>query len=234
MRPYIPYLDTNAMEWAHPVPSVYSKVLSVDPENGARTALQRLVPSKGYQAPSVPHYHHSAEEILVVKGRLSFDSKNYLGAKDYCYHPPLTVHGFKSDVPVETWFLSRHSKKMCTHEVPKPKVRKYYALNGKPPRRGWESIAGAAETGWDDGVRALSEDPKTHEGSRFMKFNGKAVDLDVPKDFYQEFFVLGGSLTTKSGKVYGRGAYSFVPPGKRRPNFVEARRALVYVNYGPA
>ena len=234
MRPYIPYLDTETMKWAHPAPSVYSKVLSVDPENGARTALQRLVPDKGYDAPSIPHYHHSAEEILIVKGRLSFDSKTYLGSKGYCYHPPLTVHGFKSDVPVETWFLSRHSKKMCTHEVPKPKVRKYHALDGKKPARMWEAIPDATDDGWEDGVRLLSEDPGSGEGSKFVRLNGKKTDLGVPEGFYQELFVLQGSMTTRRGKVFRRGAYAFVPPGETRPDFKEASRALVYVNYGPA
>ena len=66
MRPHIPHLDTTAMDWATPIPGLYSKVLSVDPETGARTALQRLVPSEGYKAPTVAHYHHSAEEILVL------------------------------------------------------------------------------------------------------------------------------------------------------------------------
>lgn len=234
MRPHIPYLDTNAMEWAHPVPSVYSKVLSVDPENGARTALQRLVPKNGYQAPTVPHYHHSAEEILVLKGKLSFDSKTYLGSKGYCFHPPQTVHGFKSDVPVETWFLSRHSKKMCTHEVKKPKMRKHYSRTGHMPLRGWEAIPDGTDGEWIDGTRILSEHPRTGEGSKFVRVSGQTIDLDVPKEFYQELFVLGGSLTTKNGKIFKKGTYSFCPPGKRRPNFAEASRALVYVNYGPA
>ena len=233
MRPHIPYLDTNAMDWAHPVPSVYSKVLSVDPENGARTALQRLVPKNGYKAPAVPHYHHSAEEILVLKGKLSFDSKTYLGSKGYCYHPPQTVHGFKSDVPVETWFLSRHSKKMCTHDVLKPKKRQYYPRTGHMPLRGWEAQVAGTKGDWEDGVRVLSEHPRTGEGSKFVRANGEDVDLGVAKDFYQELFVLGGSLTSKDGTVFRKGAYSFVPPGKRRPKFVAASRALVYVNYGP-
>ncbi len=234
MRPHIPHLDTATMDWATPIPGVYSKVLSVDPVNGARTALQRLMPDEGYTAPTVAHYHHSAEEILVVKGRLSFDSKTYLGANGYCFHPPETVHGFKSDVSTETWFLSRHSKKMCTHEVPEPAKQEYYALNGVSPARGWAALPDATDGGWRGGVKALGEDPQTGEGSKLMRLDGAAPDLSVREDFYQEFFVLDGALETVDGDAFGVGAYAFCPPETARPRFARAREALVYVNYGPA
>ncbi len=158
MRPHIPHLDTESMDWTSPIPGLYSKVLSLDPDNGARTAIQRLVPAEGYSAPTVPHYHHSAEEILVLGGKLSFDSKTYLGAKGYCFHPPETVHGFQSDVPEETMFLSRHSKKMCTHDVPEPAKREYYPLTGKMPDRAWAALPNAAADGWEGNVKVLGED----------------------------------------------------------------------------
>ena len=37
MRPHIPHLDTAAMDWATPIPGIYSKILSVDPDTGARS-----------------------------------------------------------------------------------------------------------------------------------------------------------------------------------------------------
>jgi hypothetical protein len=76
MRAHIPHLDTAAMDWANPIPGVCAKILIVDPDTGARTAMQRLVPEGGYTAPTVPHYHHLASEILVLRGKLSFDRKN--------------------------------------------------------------------------------------------------------------------------------------------------------------
>ena len=233
MRPHIPHLDTAAMDWATPIPGIYSKILSVDPDTGARTAMQRLVPDEGYAAPTVPHYHHSAEEILVLKGRLSFDSKTYLGANGYCFHPPETVHGFKSDVPKETIFLSRHSKKMCTHDVPEPAKREYYPLNGTMPDRAWAALPDATKSGWDDDVKILGED-SFGEGSKLMRFDGDTINLSVPDVFYEEIFVLDGRLTTADGTTFGTGAYAFCPPGSDRPSFSSAKKALVYVNYGPA
>jgi glyoxylate utilization-related uncharacterized protein len=233
MRPYIPHLDTAAMDWASPIPGVYSKVLSVDPDNGARTAMQRLMPEEGYTAPKVPHYHHSAEELLVLKGRLSFDSKTYLGANGYCFHPPETVHGFMSDVPTETVFLSRHSKKMCTHEVPAPAKREYYPLNGTMPDRAWAALPDSTKSGWDDNVKILGED-SFGEGSKLMRFDGNTVNLSVPEEFYEEIFVMDGRLTTTDGTTFNTGGYAFCPPGSARPDFSSAEKALVYVNYGPA
>jgi len=233
MRPHIPHLDTAAMDWATPIPGLYSKILSVDPDTGARTAMQRLVPEEGYTAPTVPHYHHSAEEILVLGGKLSFDSKTYLGANGYCFHPPEAVHGFKSDVPQETVFLSRHSKKMCTHEVPEPAKREYYPLNGTMPDRAWAALPDAAANEWHDDVRLLGEDSRG-EGSRLMRFDGANPNIGVPAVFYEELFVLDGSLTTVDGTTFDKGAYAFCPPGSARPDFASAAKALVYVNYGPA
>ena len=234
MRPHIPHLDTTAMDWATPIPGLYSKVLSVDPDTGARTALQRLVPSEGYKAPTVAHYHHSAEEILVLKGRLSFDSRTYLGANGYCFHPPETVHGFKSDVPIETWFLSRHSKKMCTHEVPTPDKTEYYPLTGALPSRGLAAVPDATADGWHDGVKVLGEDPETGEGSKFMRLDGARPDLGVRDGFYMELYVLDGTLEGADGETFKSGAYACCPPGAPRPALASAAKALVYVNYGPA
>jgi len=233
MRPHIPHLDTESMDWTSPIPGLYSKVLSVDPDNGARTAIQRLVPAEGYTAPSVPHYHHSAEEILVLGGKLSFDSKTYLGASGYCFHPPETVHGFKSDVPEETMFLSRHSKKMCTHNVPEPAKREYYPLTGKMPDRAWAALPDAAADGWEGNVKVLGEDSRG-EGSKLMRFDGDKINLSVPEVFYEEIYVLDGSLTTADGQTFAKGAYAFCPPDVARPSFATAKKALVYVNYGPA
>lgn len=61
---------------------------------------------------------------------------------------PATVHGSKSDVPKETIFLSRHSKKMCTLEVPEPANREYYALNGTMPDRSCTALPDATATDW--------------------------------------------------------------------------------------
>src|SRR4051812_44016323 len=107
MRPLVTALDVDAMAWK-PLgpPGLHSKLLSRDQETGARTALQRLNPAEGYVAPTIAHYHHTYEEILGVHGLFSFDSKRWITPTSYVFHPPKTVHGFKSNVPRESWFLS--------------------------------------------------------------------------------------------------------------------------------
>ena len=239
MRPHIPHLDTEAIPWQPRAEGAYTKILSTDPDNGARTALQRVVPDEGYNAPTVAHYHHSDEELLILDGKLSFDSKTFLGRLSYCYHPARTVHGFKSSVPEETWFLSRHSENMITKQIPEPTQQSYYSIAEVEPDRGlavlvrpedgtWEKGAGGAE------VLDLGSDPKTGEGSKFLRVPpGSAVDLGVPDAFYQEIFVLEGSLAAQDGTAFNRGAYAFCPPGERRPDFTKSGGALVYVNFGP-
>jgi quercetin dioxygenase-like cupin family protein len=240
MRPHIAHLDTEGMDWESRVPGAYFKILNVDPDNGARTALQRLVPDEGYTAPTVAHYHHSDEEILVVKGKLSFDSKTFIGRLGYCFHPAETVHGFKSSVPVETMFLSRHSQKMDTEHVEEPTQQTYYSIAEKSRTRGLAVLPDPNEGHWekgDDGSESLDlgTDTETGEGSKFVRISaGGAADFDLPGDFYQELFVLDGSLPASDGTEFKRGAYSFCPPGESRPKFSKTSGALVYVNFGPA
>ncbi len=243
MRPHIERLDTMAMPWNQKGPGSFSKLLSTDPDNGARTALQRVVPSQGAKAPSVPHYHHSNEEILIVKGRLSFDSKVWLGPNSYCYHPAQTVHGFKSSVPEETWFLSRHSQTMDTLQVPDPEKREYYSVADQPPDRGLAVIPDPAAETWDeveqDGNPSfksllLSVNPKTGEGSRLVRFLPGSSHRDATAaDGYEEIFVLEGALEATDGATFGEGGYSFRPPGEDRLVFDSPEGALVYVNFGP-
>ncbi len=238
MRPYISHLDTEAMPWQSRVAGAYTKLLSTDPDNGARTALQHLVPDEGYEAPKVAHYHHSDEELLILDGKLSFDSKTYLGRLGYCFHPARTVHGFKSSVPEETWFLSRHSEEMVTKQVPEPRQQSYYSVADVEPDRGLAVLVRPEDGNWEKDPRGaevldLGSDPKTGEGSRFMRVPaGSGADLRVADAFYQEIYVLEGGLTAQDGTAYNRGAYSFCPPGEPRPHFTKSDGALVYVNFG--
>lgn len=243
MRPHIERLDTKAMSWEKKGPGSFTKLLSTDPDNGARTALQRIVPSQGAEAPKVAHYHHSDEEILIVKGRLSFDSKVWLGPLSYCYHPAQTVHGFKSSVPEETWFLSRHSQAMDTLQVPDPIKREYYSVADQPPDRGLAVIPEPSAEPWEavkkDGNPSLkslllSVNPKTGEGSRFVRFSPGSSHRDRPADDgYEEIFVLDGALESTGGATFGEGSYCFSPPGEERLLFDSPKGALVYVNFGP-
>src|SRR6185437_3680119 len=109
MKNHVPFLDTDAMPWeTGEMPGLFTKMLSMNPTTGERTALQCIDPARGYVAPTQAHYHPDMdEELYMLKGKMSFDSENWLGANSYCYHPAFTVHGFKSAVASESWFLSR-------------------------------------------------------------------------------------------------------------------------------
>ena len=131
--------------------------------------------------------------------------KTYLGANGYCFHPPETARRFKNDVPKKTIVLSRHSKKMCTHEVPEPAKREYYALNGTMPDRSWTALPDATANDWQGEVRTLGED-SLGEGSRLIRFDGKSADLALLDGLYEELFVLNGSLSSADAVIFRKDA----------------------------
>jgi hypothetical protein len=246
MRPHIPFLDTNAMPWQQlPAPGILSKRLSTDPDTGARTALQRVVPAMGYKAPSTAHWHHTDEEILVVKGLMSFDSKVWLRPKAYCFHPAGTVHGFKSAVPEESWFLSRVGRDLDFNYVPEPRQLTYYTAPGEPsaPRIAG-AIADPAKVRWETlrnragkaiGQRLLlSRDPETGEGSMFLRCRKgwRSASRPYRHSVYEEVFVLEGKIESSDGIVLAQGCYAFRPPGTKQAPFHCDDGALLYVNFG--
>ena len=140
MRPYIPMLDTTALPWVPgAVPGIYRKQLSIDPETKASTHISRIDPGKAPELPNRPHYHHIAEEILVLKGALTFTEGVWLEPFSYCFHPEQTVHGFKGDTSqrdrLDTWFLSRLSGPFVLHYVDKVEKRECYSVTGIEPER---------------------------------------------------------------------------------------------------
>jgi len=242
MRPHIPLLDTNAMPWQElPAPGILSKRLSTDPATGARTALQRVVPAKGYKAPSTAHWHHTDEEILVVKGLMSFDSKVWLRPGAYCFHPAGTVHGFKSSVPEESWFLSRVGKDLDFNFVPTPRQLTYYTAEGEAaPVRTAGAIPESRTQRWQTmRNRAgkivaqqliLSRHPKTGEGSMFLRCRAGWASAARPyrHSVYEEVFVLEGQVASDDGIVMNQGCYAFRPPGTTQAPF----RCADHVNFG--
>jgi len=242
VRPRIVGLDVDAMEWA-PLgpPGLFSKLLSRDPETGARTALQRMDPSQGYQAPTVAHFHTTYEEILGVEGRFSFDSRLWVVPGSYVFHPPRTVHGFKSNVPQESLFLSRIGQDLDVNLVPEPEGNDLYVIEGPTPPRVPAAYADAAAAlGWDKGrllgqpvTRCLlSADPDTGEGSALVDLpQGWSTEAQSRTD-YLEIFVLSGGLAVGDVPARGGRAYSFFPPEGKIPELKAIRPTRLYVNFG--
>ena len=245
MRPLITALDVDAMEWkALGPPGLHSKLLSRDQETGARTALQRMVPSEGYVAPKVAHYHHTYEELLGVYGRFTFDGTRWVVPQAYLFHPPLTVHGFQSNVPEESWFLSRVGRDLDVNLVPEPTGNDIYPIDGVAPPRAAAAMGDPpAERGWTPytwGTAAtpvswcaLSVDPASGEGTAFLRVpKDWSTTLPVQvNDTYLELFVLDGALEI-DGVAYGRHFYGFVPPGRAPKKLASVAGGTAYVNFG--
>jgi hypothetical protein len=242
VRPRIVGLDVDAMEWV-PLgpPGLYSKLLSRDPETGARTALQRMDPAEGYQAPTVAHFHTTYEEILGIGGRFSFDSRLWIVPGSYVFHPPRTVHGFKSAVPQESLFLSRIGRDLDVNLVHEPTNDDLYVIEGAvPPRTPTAHADAAAALGWSDGallgspVRCclLSTDPETGEGTALVEVPAGWSSAAATRHDYLEIFVLSGGV--EAGEVAARAgrAYYFFPPQDDIPPLHAVRDTRMYVNFG--
>jgi hypothetical protein len=238
-------MDSGTVAWA-PLgpPGLHSRLLSRDPDTGARTALQCMRPQEGYQAPPIAHYHHTYEEILVVRGCFSFDSKHWLEPRSYCFHPPETVHGFKSAVREESWFLSRVGRNLDVNLVPEPKqLDPYYVSVSAPSRSVAVHVQPEREIGWRDvafgslPVQAqlcvLSRDPISGEGSVLLRLPaGAAFAARAPLGTYLECFVVEGDLNDSSSVSTGEGGYAFLPPDVPFAGLATEHGAVLYVNSG--
>lgn len=245
MRPHIPLMDSAAMAWA-PLgpPGLHSRLLSRDPETGARTALQCMRPQEGYVAPPIAHFHHTYEELLVVRGRFTFDSRHWLEPRSYCFHPPETVHGFKSAVPEESWFLSRVGRPLDLNLVPEPLQLSPYYVSASPPRRavavlpqpereiGWRRVSLGA-LGCEAEICVLSRDPVSGEGSVLLRLPaGAGSDERRPLGSHVEYYVLDGDLRDSSGASIGAGGYAYLPQDVPFASLRTERGAVLYVNTG--
>jgi glyoxylate utilization-related uncharacterized protein len=244
MVAYIPRLDTKAMGWerSSALTGLFTKKLLENPATGARTYLQRLVPSEGALPPQVAHYHQTFEELFVIQGRMSFDSETWLTPYSYCWHPPGTVHGFKSSVPEETWFISRVGEPLQFTYVENPPQKKPYAVDGRPPARSCAYHAAAQDLpGWEPVKNAggevtasryiLSLDPETGAGSFIQRYRPGWVSSETHafSDMAEEIFVLEGAIECDDGRHLDAGCYAATPANWPRRRWRSPEGALAYV-----
>jgi len=246
MRPLIEALDVDAMEWS-PLgrPGLFTKLLSRDSETGARTALQRMVPGGEFAPPSVAHFHTTYEEILGISGLFSFDSRTWITQGSYVFHPPRTVHGFKSAVPTESWFLSRVGRDLDVTLVHEPDGDDLYVIEGPAPSRVPVAKADpAGELGWTSGVLlggeiavewcVLSVDPESGEGSALLRIPAGWASATRSLDHYVEMFVVEGQVGIAPAPVAAepRLTYFFYPPEAPIGALQALAPSLVYLNFG--
>jgi hypothetical protein len=242
VRPRVVGLDVDAMEWA-PLgpPGLFSKLLSRDPETGARTALQRIDPNQGYRPPTVAHFHTTYEEILGIDGKFSFDGRLWIVPGAYVFHPPRTVHGFSSKVPQESLFLSRVGRDLDINLVPEPTANDLYVIEGAVPRRVPVAHADAVAAlgrsearllGQAASAYLLSCDPETGEGTALVELPAGWKSTPQTRPDYLELFVLSGGIAVGDVSASTGRAYSFFPPEESIPALSAQRPTLLYVNFG--
>lgn len=242
MRPLIVGLDVDAMEWK-PLgpPGLFSKLLSRDPDTGARTALQMLCPDQGYQAPTIAHFHTTYEEILGISGLFSFDSRTWIVPGSYVFHPVRTVHGFNSKVIEESLFLSRVGQDLDVNHVHEPVEDDLYVVEGEEPARKPAAYGDAAASiGWSDGellgqpvsICRLSVDPETGEGSALVRLPvGWQSDAQQRPDYLELFVLNGGLAHDDTAPPAGRAYFCF--PAQAPICALRAERPTeLYVNFG--
>jgi hypothetical protein len=246
MKELVRHLDTRELPW-EPLggPGLFTRRLARDPASGERTALQRAVPELGQRPPGQAHFHGTYEEIIVVQGSMSFDGELWLQPGGYLYHPPRTVHGFRSALRGETWFLSRVGRDLDFSFVPDPPQASPYYVDGVAPARGWTYVddplarpwppvtqAGAAFAG--GAVLRLSAEPAGDEGSWLVRL--PAGWRGVPGAFsgraYLEVFVLEGDVSLADGVRLGTQGYTFRPGASDGEPLASDAGACLYVNVG--
>lgn len=245
MRAAVHFLDTNQMDWAPgDLPGQFTKLLSHDPETGGRTALQRIDPAAGYGAPQKPHYHSGDEEIFLVDGRFTFDGENWLGRYAYCFHPTRTVHGFRSEVAKESFFLSRIRRSLDFSFSEEYRDLKPFNLDGIAPERGVSVIADPMAEQWTDVTDEsgavvlrrllLSSHPTTGEGAMLVQFMPGYVSPhgDHFHSVYEECFVMDGEIVCADGTVFTAGCYSYKPERTVQSAISSPKGAIAYINFG--
>jgi hypothetical protein len=246
MREAVRLLDTRDLPW-EPLgaPGLFTKRLARDPLTGERTALQRAVPDLGQRPPGQAHFHSTYEEILVVLGSMSFDSVQWLQPRGYLYHPPQTVHGFKSALRGETWFLSRVGHDLDFTFVPDPPQTSPYYVGDTVPARGWTYVPDPDSETWlsptteravfaGATVRLLSVDPASGEGSLLARlpsgWRGRPEAFGGRR--YLEMFVLEGGLELADGTRLDAHGYTHRSAVQEGAPLASDAGAVVYVNLG--
>lgn len=239
MRPCIEALDVDAMAWQPtPAPGLFTKMLSEDPATGAHTSMYWLSPENGYKPPTSAHFHHTYEEILPLSGCFSFDSKLWMEPGGYVYHPPMTVHGFKSGIRAESKFLSRIGQLLDFNYIAEPAQQQLYMIDDSRPTR--RPVAqGAGAIGWRDAIflggdaqaSILSTDQVTGEGSAIVRLPAGWRSAVAILPHYLELFVIDGGLQAGGAAVPQHGYFSY-PPSVAMAGLTADAETSLFVNFG--
>lgn len=241
MRDQIDHLDSEAVAWTSGAPGIFSRMLNENNMTGERTALVVLDPTSGMQAPGTSHYHSVYEELFVLDGRFTFDSKTWLTRHSYCFHPAYMVHGFASQVPERTVLLARSPRELDFNMVGLPARDQAFTFDGSVPTRPAVYLAAPDQKGrWQPLVDAqgreygaqvvLSRDETSGEQSRLVRyFPGWQCDAhQTAADLCDEGFVLEGAITGANGQTWASGHYWHRAPGTDLPALTSPHGVLFF------
>jgi hypothetical protein len=245
MRNHIEHLSASQMPWQQISPGVYMKMLNHNPADGDRTGLFRMVPAEGGAPPSVIHYHSVFEELFILDGRMTFDSRTWLGPRAYVYHPPFMVHGFKSAVPEATVFIGRSSGDLDFNFPEARDETEPYLAHGEAGTRDLVYLNTPAEADWAPLVDAagreigrrleLGRDNKNGEGSSLVRLFAGHEIAAKPKGYesFDEGLLLEGRVEAEDGTIWETGDYWHRLAGRPVPAMRVVEAALVFLSTGP-
>ncbi|RVT90956.1 cupin domain-containing protein [Sphingomonas crocodyli] len=239
MRPQVDFMDTNALPWVSPKPGLMRKVLSRDEETTAQTVITRLIQPEGGGPPSVPHCHETTEEIMVLDGQLTFDSRCWLAKGGYVYHPPRWIHGYKSSqTPVAT-FLWRSGADLDFTFFEAPADDFLHHRYGETAGRQAVVVPSPWATRWDELPSAegrirqftYAQDPSSIEHSVLRRYAPGAWDAEPASDVLEtreEFYIYEGMVEDQDGRRFSEGWYACLMPGALRPRFRAIVDSIIY------
>jgi len=155
------------------------------------------------------------------------------------------VHGFRSALRGETWFLSRVGHDLDFTFVPDPPQTSPYYVGESVPARGWTYVPDPAAETWpaqagEDGafpgatLRTLSVDPSSGEGAMLVRL--PPLWRGQPEAFaarrYLEMFLLEGSLQLADGTHLESGGYTHRVAVLEGAPVASDVGAVVYVTLG--
>jgi quercetin dioxygenase-like cupin family protein len=243
MRPHIPFLDTNKMDWTQTAPGRFMKLLSKDSVTQARTSIALSDPTvEGFRAQPRPHYHYVDEEIFCLDGTFTFDGDNWFTQYSYVFYPAGVVHGHRSAVPVPYTMMGRSSGHMTWTYLDEAAQPQPYARDEFEMPRPYVSITDPdilswpadLDFDWGGTARILSENGETGEGSALLRLPaGWAGERAFHRNpHYREFMVLEGEVRFDDGYAFTAGCYSHVPPGIMIPRAHAVADTIIYVSFG--
>ena len=244
MRHHIQYLSSHQLTWEQLSQGVYRKNLNFNNKSGERSALYRFVPNEGASAPDRCHYHSVFEELFILDGKMTFDRKRWLNKHGYIFHPPFAVHGFNSEVPTETIFISRTPQDLDFNFPEQPHSNEPYFIDNKTNPVNVIYLNPPSEQTWDPilntkGVEVgrqilLKRDETSGEKSLLIRYD-KGFAIPANKHGYKSFnegFVISGEITTNTTLSWKEGDYWHRHPDTPTPSLQIEKNTLLFLTQG--